>query len=204
MRRKDFEINDINEANQFLDLQHDGILATLLNDGSPSIRAMNFARIDNDIFFHGARSGEKIEGLSKSASFTCYKALSLIPSYWSDEKSACPATVLFQSVVVKGHFERVDSLELKAKALQKLMEKLQPEGKYLSFNANLDFYEKSLEQVSVFMVFQTEISYKVKLGQNWNIEKRNKIRALLVERATPLDLETVEQMEVFGLFKIND
>jgi nitroimidazol reductase NimA-like FMN-containing flavoprotein (pyridoxamine 5'-phosphate oxidase superfamily) len=100
---------------------------------------MNFVRIENNIYFHGARSGEKIEGQGKSASFSAYKSLSIIPSYWSDEKSACPAIALFQSVIVKGQFEQVDSLEVKAMALQKLMEKLQPEGKYLSFRLKFRF-----------------------------------------------------------------
>jgi nitroimidazol reductase NimA-like FMN-containing flavoprotein (pyridoxamine 5'-phosphate oxidase superfamily) len=199
MRRKDFEINDLDKANLFLDTQPDGIMATLLTDGTPSARAVNFVRIENDIFFHGARSGEKIEGLGKSASFTSYKSLSLIPSYWSDEKSACPATVFFQSAVVKGIFSLENNLERKAQALQKLMEKLQPEGKYLPFTGNIDFYEKEINYVSIFRITQRETSYKVKLGQNWNQDRRNKIRDLLIQRGTSIDLDTVKQMQNFGL-----
>lgn len=200
MRRKDFEIGDLNKGNIFLDQQENGALSTLTKEGAPVIRPMNFVRIGQEIFFHGARTGEKIEGVGKSASFVVYKSLSLIPSYWSDELSACPATALYQSVVVKGIFDRVDNFEVKAQALQKLMEKLQPEGKHLTFMDNLDFYKKSIDQLSIFVINQTETSYKVKLGQNWNAEKRIKIRDHLIQRGTAVDLETVKQMEVFGLF----
>ena len=201
MRRKDFEVSDLAKAYNFLDQMQDGSLATLTKDRTPSVRAMNFVRIENDLYFHGAKMGEKMEGLAVNASFFAYKALSLIPSYWSDEKNACPATALFQSVVVKGQFDLVENLELKAKTLQSLMEKLQPEGNYLPFANHFDFYEKSLKQVSVFVLQQKETSYKVKLGQNWNAEKRQKIYDHLVQRGAAIDHETLRRMDEFGLLK---
>jgi hypothetical protein len=50
------------------------------------------------------------------------------------------------------------------------------------------------------MINQTATSYKVKLGQNWDAGKRNKIRDLLAQRGTATDMETLKQMEIFGLF----
>jgi len=199
MRRKDFDYKNINETNIFLDAMNDGVLATVTTSGLPSVRPMNFVKVDNIIYFHGARSGEKIEGLSNQASFNVYKPLSLIPSYWSEEKNACPATALFQSVVIKGVLQLVENLEQKAIALQKLMEKLQPEKKYLPLDSNLSFYEKSIERVCVFELPMEEISYKLKLGQNWDLDKRNKIHKLLIERGNSIDLETAKLMDKFGI-----
>ena len=172
----------------------------MTKDNTPVVRAMNFVRIDDFIYFHGATSGEKIEGLAQAASFTAYKALSLIPSHWSDERNACPATSLFQSVVVKGVLNLVMNVESRAIVMQKLMEKLQPEGKFLPLNTNSDFYNKSLNRVSIFMLSTADLSYKIKLGQNWDLEKRQKVRSLLLQRGASIDSETVELMEEFGLF----
>ncbi len=200
MRRKDYEILDREKMYQFLDSRPDGILSTLTKNNLPSIRTMNFVRIDDDVYFHAARTGEKVEGLDKAASFLVYKSLAMIPSYWSDERSAAPATTLYQSLIVKGKFERVDDFNFKANALQKLMEKLQPEGKYLPFFENLDFYKKEIDGLSIFRVAQNEISFKVKLGQNWKMEKRLKIRDHLVSRGSPTDLETIDRMNEYGIF----
>lgn len=200
MRRKDFEILDRTKAFQFLEEMHDGVLTTIAKNNSMSTRPMNFVRIGDDLYFHGARTGEKMDGIGQNSTFSVYRPLSLIPSYWVDELSACPATALFQSVILKGIFENVSLLSDKAEVLQKLMLKLQPEGKYLNFTENFLFYEKALSQVSVFILKSSEITYKVKLGQNWDMKKRMKIKALLLERNQQIDIETVEQMNNFGIF----
>lgn len=200
MRRKDFEILDRTKAFQFLDEMHDGVLTTIAKNNSMSTRPMNFVRIGDDLYFHGARTGEKMDGIGQNSTFSVYRPLSLIPSYWSDELSACPATALFQSVILKGIFENVSLLSDKAEVLQKLMLKLQPEGKYLNFTENFLFYETALSQVSVFSLKSSEITYKVKLGQNWDMKKRMKIKARLLERNQQIDIETVEQMNNFGIF----
>ncbi len=201
MRRKDFEILDNKKAYEFLDQMNDGVLTTQCEKFGLSSRPMNYVPIGQDIYFHGARNGEKLEGVNKPANFLVYKPLSLIPSYWSDELSGCPATALFQSVVLKGWFGVVEDVNQKSQILQKLMEKLQPEGGHLNFTENLAFYEKSIKQVTVFELKVSDISYKVKLGQNWDIVKKNKIRTKLLERSDPIDLETIKIMEAFNIFE---
>lgn len=124
MRRKDFEILDNKKAYEFLDQMNDGVLTTQCEKFGLSSRPMNYVPIGQDIYFHGARNGEKLEGVNKPANFLVYKPLSLIPSYWSDELSGCPATALFQSVVLKGWFGVVEDVNQKSQILQKLMEKL--------------------------------------------------------------------------------
>ena len=201
MRRKDFECSNEKEASCFLDSLQEGTLATLTSKGLPSIRPMNFVRIDNFLYFHGAKSGEKVEGLSNKASFNVYRALSLIPSYWLDELSACPATVFYQSVIIKGEINLIIDIEKKSFILQKFMEKLQPERGHLPFPSNLDFYKNSIKGVSIFALSIEELSYKVKLGQNWNEKKRNNIYSKLIERGTLQDIETAKLMKSVDLLK---
>lgn len=197
MRRKDLEHNNIDDAYELIDQMSEGVLATIASHSDPSIRPVNHVRIDNSIYFHGARSGEKIQGVGKRVSFNVYRPLSLIPSYWCDLQSACPATALFQSVIIKGQLNIVLDHKIKANAFQKLMEKLQPEGQHLNFNTNIDFYKKSMDHVGMFEIPIETFSYKLKLGQNWDQEKIELVKGHLHQRGHSLDLETLKLMDRF-------
>ena len=124
MRRKDFHCKDEFKAYTFLDSCEDGTLSSFNIDGEISIRPMNFVRVNNYLYFHGARRGEKLEGIAKKACFNCYQSLALIPSYWLHPSDACPATCLYLSVVVKGFLTMEEDISKKASVLQRMMEKL--------------------------------------------------------------------------------
>ena len=51
--------------------------------------------------------------------------------YFSDGERACPATTLYRSAQAHGTLEEVTSRADKARVLQALMEKYQPEGKHV-------------------------------------------------------------------------
>jgi nitroimidazol reductase NimA-like FMN-containing flavoprotein (pyridoxamine 5'-phosphate oxidase superfamily) len=199
MRRKDFECHDMVQAYGLLRELEDGTLVTYSSERGFSVRPMNFVRVNNKLYFHGARNGEKHIGLNRPAVFNAYESLSLIPSYWFSKTNACPATTFFRSIVVKGNYLLVDEVKEKAIALQKLMEKLQPEGMHLPIDKDLSFYEQELKRVSVFSLSIDELSFKVKLGQNWKQEKRNEVAKLLLERSLGSDLKTVQLMKELQL-----
>jgi len=188
MRRKDFECQDKILAFKILDELQDGTLATLNKLGAPTLRPMNYVRIDDVIYFHGASKGERSQGLNQLAVFNAYRTLAIIPSYWSDPVNACPATTLFESISIKGTLEIENNPEVKALALQKFMQKLQPEGKHLSISQNLNYYRQEIDRVAVFKLPITELSFKLKTGQNWNDEKRKVIEKLLRQRAQGFDI----------------
>jgi nitroimidazol reductase NimA-like FMN-containing flavoprotein (pyridoxamine 5'-phosphate oxidase superfamily) len=191
MRRKDFEILDRNKAYQFLDTCLDGVLVTFGENDRLSSRPMNFVRVGESIFFHGARKGEKLIGINRSATFNAYEALSLIPSYWSDVDMACPATALFQSIVIKGHYSLVVDFKEKIIALEALMLKLQPEGGYKSMASHNDLYQREIDGVNVFQLEVNELSFKLKVGQNWTASKLEKVKNELKKRNTPIDQKTL-------------
>ncbi len=191
MRRKDFEILDKSKAYQFLDTCFDGVLVTYGENENLSSRPMNFVRIGESLFFHGARKGEKLSGINRTAIFNAYEALSLIPSYWSDAEMACPATALFQSIVIKGQYSLVLDFKDKISALEALMQKLQPEGGYKSMVAHEGLYQREIDGVNVFQLEINELSFKLKVGQNWNSSKLEKVKSELKKRNTPIDQKTL-------------
>ena len=68
-----------------------------------------------------------------------------LPSWMSDPVRACPATTLFRSVQVHGTLLAVEDLALKARALEALMQRWQPEGRYHPIDAADPLYRGELE-----------------------------------------------------------
>lgn len=93
-----------------------------------------------------------------------------------------------------GVIEIVEDYDEKVEAFQSLMEKYQPEG---NFNPLSDkqMYEKIINATGVFKLIPKSISGKVKLGQNWDDERFDRVIAHLKERGTAQDLDTLKRME---------
>src|SRR5690606_17952242 len=103
---------------------------------------------------------------------------------------ACPATAYFKSVLFRGHAEPVDDLEEKARALEAMMRKLQPEGGYDPIRADDERYTGQLKAVAVVKLVPEDVSAKFKFGQNLQEEKRSAVMDGLAERGAPMDEET--------------
>ncbi len=157
-----------------------GYLSVVTAAGVPRAIAVNFVAVGHDIYFHGALGGEKYELLQADppAGFTVVKEYSYIPSHWSAPRYACPATQFFKSLEIKGTCGLVNDPIEKARALQALMEKHQPEGGFDPIDATVPQYAKALEQVGVFRVVCASWTGKVKFGQN----EPEKLRRIFVDR----------------------
>lgn len=174
-----------------------GYLTLVTAEGRPRSIALNFAALDRDIVFHGALSGEKFTLMQAGprAGFTMVKEYSFIPSYWSAPEHACPATHFFKSVEISGHARVVDDPAYKARALQALMEKMQPEGAYVPLDHTLPMYRGALQKVGVFRVVNEEWTGKAKFGQNEPMRLRRTFIEKLRERGTTVDLATAVEIE---------
>ncbi len=197
MRRAELECHD---PALFAEVARDcavGYLALVAADGQPRAVALNFAALDGDLVFHGALSGEKFELMRARprAGFTMVKEYSFIPSHWSAPEHACPATHFFKSVEVRGHAEVVADAALKARALQALMAKMQPEGRYTPIDHALPMYRAALERVGVFRVVTASWTGKAKFGQNEPAKLRRVFVEKLRERGAPVDLATALEIE---------
>ncbi len=189
-----FEIKDKKIIYTLLDEVEFGTLA-LSQAEKPYSLPINFVRIDDVIYFHGAKSGKKVSILkqNKKASFSVVKPYSLIPSYFSSNDGlACPATHFFKSVIVDGEIEFVENNHEKILALSALMKKLQSEGGYISLSE--DIYQKAIDATMVFKLKILDLRAKYKFGQHLKQERFDMIIEHLKKRDSSLDRATIRTM----------
>jgi nitroimidazol reductase NimA-like FMN-containing flavoprotein (pyridoxamine 5'-phosphate oxidase superfamily) len=169
-----------------------GTLALSNLDNQPYSVPLNFAFYHGVFYFHGSLKGKKTAIIkeNRKASFSIVKPLSFIPSYFSsDDGMACPATAFFQSVIAAGNIEIISDYEEKILGLTKLMQKLQPEGKYMPMDDGV--YEKIVNATLVYKLIPNEITAKLKVGQGNSDSKMERIIKYLEERGSEIDLETL-------------
>jgi len=197
VRRQELASDDPALFREAADRCEVGYLGLVTADGTPRVVPLNFAALDTAIYFHGAPAGEKHALLEGGARVSFLMALpySLIPSYWTAPEHACPATHYFKSVDARGVCAVVDDLQEKARALQALMRKYQPEGKHRPIDAGDPIYLKPLRGVGVFRIAVESWTGKVKFGVNEPERIRRVLIAGLRERGRPLDLATALEIE---------
>lgn len=195
--KKIYTIEDPEIINTMLNDAEYGTLA-LCDDNKPYSLPINFVQINDEIYFHGAKKGKKIDFIKNNSnvSFSVVEAMSLLPSYFSTDKNdACPATQLFKSIIIDGNIYIVEDYDEKANALQALMEKLQKEGKYTPLTDKI--YEKAINATGLFKLVPNKITCKFKLGQNFTKERYERVSEHLLKRSTQKDLETLKLIEQY-------
>jgi len=195
--KKAFTVTDKKIIQNILYEAEYGTLA-LSFDNKPYSIPINFMELNDDIYFHGAKNGKKIDFIKQNsyASFSVVDSYSILPSYFStSDGSACPATHMFKSVIINGKIEFVDKYDEKVDALNALMKKLQSEGKYISLNDKM--YKKVINVTALFKLPPDEITCKVKFGQNFNKERYERVCKYLEQRGTPKDIATLKLINEF-------
>ena len=126
------EIKSKEKIKEFLDQEHIGRIATIDKNGYPQIIPMNFVFLDDAIYMHSHTRGEKLENVTwnEKVGFEVDRELEFLPSYFEDPKDASLADTLYISVVIKGKGKIVNDRQEKTNALNGLMKKYQPEGRY--------------------------------------------------------------------------
>jgi len=189
-----FEIKDIHQIHSVLDSVEYGTLALSVDD-VPYAVPLNFVRIGECIYFHGALNNKKMKMLSRNphVSFSVVENYALIDSNFSStEGLACPATQFFKSVSIEGSVEIVESREEKVTMFKALMQKLQPTGGYKPFDDKV--YETALKSTAVYKLVSSQITCKFKFGQHLSAERFEMIIEHLKQRNTQIDKETIEMM----------
>lgn len=200
MRRVKLQVTEASEIDHLLADSEWGTLGIARKDAAPCLVPLNFVSIRNRIFFHGALAGEKMALAKESpdVSFVVVQAYSQLPSYFFDERAACPATQLYKSAIFFGKLRLVNDDVEKAAALQALMEKLQPEGKYEPITADSDLYRNRLKGVAVIALDIEKVSAKFKLGQDQTSEWRGEVSDKLARRGCPVDYSTICEIGRFS------
>ncbi len=189
-----FEITDKAVIYDVLDNAEYGTLALSIDD-TPYAVPVNFVRIDNALYFHGALKNKKMQIIAQNptVSFSVVENYALIDSDFSSTNGlACPATQFFKSVSIDGVASVVEGRDEKTKVFEALMQKLQPKGGYKPFSDNA--YDTPIKTTAVVKIAIQEISCKFKFGQHLSDERFEMIVENLLKRGRPIDIETVRVM----------
>ena len=193
--KSQFEIKDKTRIQEIIDTCQYGTLA-LCKDDIPYSVPMNFTYHNEIFYFHGSKKGKKIDFINdnQNASFSLVEDISFIPSYFSSkDELSCPATHFFKSLSILGKIQIINEYQEKVDALESLMQKLQPEGKYKDMN--LEVYQKMIDATCVFKLVPSEIKGKIKLGQHLPPERFNLILEHLEKRGSDNDKKTLQLMK---------
>ena len=101
---------------------------------------------------------------------------------WVDQKAGKVASK--EETVAKA------KLDVKAKALEALMQKLQKEGKYIPLNHEM--YKKAINATALYKLTPEQTTGKCKFGQGFNQERYERVSEHLKQRGTPKDLATLK------------
>jgi len=190
-----FETEEKAVIYEILDQAEYGTLALSI-DSMPYAVPVNFVRIADDIYFHGALKNRKMQILSQNpqVSFSVVENYALIDSDFSTtEGLACPATQFFRSVSMEGVASIIESREEKAKVFTALMQKLQPKGGYKPFSDAK--YDAALKATAVVKMEMRHVRCKFKFGQHLSRERFERIVSHLRQRGTEIDMQTIKIMQ---------
>ena len=185
-------IRSKNKIIEFLNQESTGRIASVDENGFPQIIPMNFVFLEDSIYMHSHVKGEKIDNIKRNSKvgFEVDKNLEFLPSYFSDPDDASLADTFYISVVIKGEASLIEDNDEKILALNGLMKKYQPEGKYLPMKADMPV----LDHTAVIKVMPKEMNGKYKIGQNMNKEERMDIANKILERNSSTAEKTLEIM----------
>jgi nitroimidazol reductase NimA-like FMN-containing flavoprotein (pyridoxamine 5'-phosphate oxidase superfamily) len=186
------EIKSKEKIREFLNQEHVGRIATIDKNGYPQIIPMNFVFLDDVIYMHSHTKGEKLENVSQNekVGFEVDRELEFLPSYFEDPKNASLADTLYISVVIKGKGTIVKDRQEKTKALNGLMEKYQPEGRYEKISPDMHV----LDEVAIIKVIPDSMRGKYKIGQNLQSEARMELAKKILKRNSETAKKTLKIM----------
>jgi nitroimidazol reductase NimA-like FMN-containing flavoprotein (pyridoxamine 5'-phosphate oxidase superfamily)/ribosomal protein S18 acetylase RimI-like enzyme len=167
-------------------------LATTTPEGEPVLRALDAAVLEDGVYFHGSRSGEKVRCLGRPAVVQAEELAAHLPSWMIHPSHACPATTLYRSVQVHGTLREEADVSKKARVLETLMRRWQPEGRYDPIDASDPHYAGALQALLVIAVTFERVDGKFKLGQNRRPAEIAAILAGLWERGRQGDDAAIE------------
>ena len=177
---------------KFLSEESTGRISSIDKEGFPQIIPMNFVFLDNSVYMHSHIRGEKIENIKRNSKvgFEVDRNLEFLPSYFSDPDDASLADTLYISVVIKGEAILVEDKKEKVLALNGLMKKYQPEGRYNPMREDMDV----LDATAVIKVIPKEMNGKYKIGQNMNKEEKIELATKILDKNSKTSRETLEIM----------
>ncbi|HXW02145.1 MAG TPA: pyridoxamine 5'-phosphate oxidase family protein [Candidatus Nitrosotenuis sp.] len=192
------EIKSKQKIIQFLNEEHVGRICSIDKDGYPQVIPMNFVFLNDAVYMHSHTRGEKLDNIqaNNKVGFEVDRELEFLPSYFTHPTDASQADTLYISVVIKGTGTIVQDRQEKTLALNGLMEKYQPEGRYEKLTPDMGV----VDEVAVIKVVPKTMHGKYKIGQHMNRAARTELAKKILERNSATAKETLRIMgfEVSG------
>lgn len=186
------KIKSYEKIKEFLFNEHIGRIATIDEKGFPQVIPMNFVFLNDSVYMHSHVRGEKLDNIVRDgkSGFEVDRELEFLPSYFSDPHDASLADTLYISVVIKGIASIISNRDEKTLALNGLMKKYQPEGRYDPITPNM----KVLDAVAIIKITPDTINGKYKIGQNLSPKDRMDLAQKILDRRSANFKETLEIM----------
>ncbi len=177
------EIKSRQKIVEFLNQEHVGRVCSIDKDGFPQIIPMNFVFLNDAIYMHSHTRGEKLENIKTNdkVGFEVDRELEFLPSYFTHPTDASQADTLYISVVIKGNGVIVSDKKEKTMALNGLMEKYQPEGRYEKLTQDMEV----VNEVAIIKIIPSTMRGKYKIGQHMDKGTRGQIAKKILERNSP-------------------
>ncbi|MGI0003714.1 MAG: pyridoxamine 5'-phosphate oxidase family protein [Candidatus Nitrosotenuis sp.] len=192
------EIKSREKIIAFLNQEHVGRICSVDSEGFPQVIPMNFVFLDGVIYMHSHTRGEKLDNIKNNdkVGFEVDRELEFLPSYFTHPTDASQADTLYISVVIKGIGIIVNDRQEKTLALNGLMEKYQPEGRYERLTQDMAV----VDEVAIIKVIPKTMRGKYKIGQHMGKVARTKLAKSILERNSSTAKETLKIMgfEVYG------
>ena len=192
------EIRSYAKIKEFLNNEHVGRIASIDKNGFPQVIPMNFVFLNDVIYMHSHTRGEKLDNIVRNCKvgFESDRELEFLPSYFEDPNDASLADTLYISIVIKGIGSIVHNKQEKTSALNGLMSKYQPEGRYNPIEPEM----RVLDAVSIIKVVPQTLHGKYKIGQHLDPKNRMDLAQKILQRNSPSARQT---LSIMG-FKITD
>jgi nitroimidazol reductase NimA-like FMN-containing flavoprotein (pyridoxamine 5'-phosphate oxidase superfamily) len=192
MRRNHSEVTDPKEIQRILSLTNIGRLATIGQDGYPYIIPVNFVNLAENIYFHCAPKGEKLDNLLRNPR-VCFEVdvpLSYIDIGLDPNRPICNLHQFYHCVIVRGSAAVVNDSTLKVDALNALIAKHEKTDDFKKVTQDMS----GCKACEVIEITPDSISAKSDLIQNKTEEDRRAVAEYLFKRNHPADRETVAAM----------
>jgi nitroimidazol reductase NimA-like FMN-containing flavoprotein (pyridoxamine 5'-phosphate oxidase superfamily) len=180
LRKSNKKITDAAVIIDILNTCHTGRLGTVGADGWPMVKPLNFAILEERIYFHCALEGEKLDDIRRD-NRVCFEVDLPLAYVKGTGENPCRAEYLYRSVIVRGRAAIVEERAERLLALDSLMRKYQPEGGYGPYP------EEKLALTCIVRIDIEDMSGKEELGKD---ETRVHIlQALEEKRPLPIVME---------------
>lgn len=192
MRRKQSEVIDSKEIERILGQALIGRMATTGIDGYPYVTPVNYVYFKENIYFHCAPVGEKMDNLAADPR-VCFEVdipLSYFDIAYDPERPICNLHQFYHCVIIRGTASVVKDPSLKIDALNALIQKHEPNVRFDPVTPDMPL----AIACHVIQIKPISISAKSDLAQKHPHETQKKMAQYFHKRNHGHDRETAKAM----------